>query len=798
MSKQVQVVEVQTKVTGAKSVDKLSKDIKGAGVAGKSAGIGIAGSFKAATASIASAVPALRAFTVALASSGIGLIVIALGSMATLFSSAATKGAAFGKSLSTLRAITGQTAEELEILSDQAKELGSTTAFTAVQVLSLQTELAKLGFTLREIEDSTPAILDLSAALEIDLASAAAFAGSSIKGFGLDTQDTQRLVDVFAKSTSASALDFDKLRESMKVFAPTAKAVGLSVERTTALLASLADRGLSGSLAGTGLAKVFIELSKKGIDLEDALDKVNNSSNGLNTAIELVGINGGKSLLTLAGAGGAALDELEAKFLAAEGAAKQLAETRLDNLAGDITKLGSAWEGFLLEIEDGSGVLSKLSRGAVQLLTGAISKLQQGLEITAFFWNQFVEDLGQRSINSITFVIGAFDKLKASLKLFANESLLTLSEVPIIGRAIDKEVVSKNIKEAQEALIRAENNLDRTRKAIDKRRIKNATTFVRFLVQEENRTKVEEEKKIVEEETESTAVGETDEEKTDREKKEKAEKDFREKLTKSQEDYDANTALKKIQLERERHLARLEALKLEKDEENLLKDEINALYDEKKAEAQVIIDETKAEKDKADAEALKELELKKRAELQQTFDKALMLAGEESKLGKAILVAKKVLLAKEAIMDAKAFVLKAILAINSATVKGAEAGTEVAGSVAKATNVGPPPYNIPFILTAIATGAGVIGAVKAAVDATKSAASSAGVGGGSAGGGIKTPNVPVSAPPAFNVVGASETNQLAGAIASQSQTPVQAFVVSNDVTTAQSLERNIVEGASIG
>lgn len=799
MSKQVQVVEVQTKVTGAKSVNKLSKDIKGAGVAGTSAGIGIAGSFKAATASIASAVPALRAFTVALASSGVGLIVIALGSMATLFSSAATKGAAFGKSLSTLRAITGQTAEELEILSNQAKELGSTTAFTAVQVLSLQTELAKLGFTLREIEDSTPAILDLSAALEIDLASAAAFAGSSIKAFGLDTQDTQRLVDVFAKSTSASALDFDKLRESMKIFAPTAKAVGLSVERTTALLASLADRGLSGSLAGTGLAKVFIELSKQGISLEDALDKVNNSSKGLNTAIGLVGINGGKSLLTLAGAGGAALDELEAKFLAAQGAAKELAETRLDNLAGDITKLGSAWEGFLLEIEDGSGVLNKLSRGAVQVFTGAITKLQQGLEITAFFWNQFVEDLGQRSINSITFVIGAFDKLKASLKLFANESLLTLSEVPIIGRAIDKEVVSKNIKDAQEALIRAENNLDRTRQAIDKRRIKNATTFVRFLVQEENRTKVEEEKKIVEEETEGTAGGETDEEKTAREKKQKkAEKDFREKLAKSQEDYDANTALKKIQLERERHLARLEALKLETDEENLLKDEINALYDEKQAEAQVIVDEAKEAKDKADAEALKELELKKRAELQQTFDKAIMLAGEESKLGKAILVAKKVLLAKEAIMDAKAFVQKAILAINSASVKGAEAGTEVAGSVAKATNVAPPPLNIPFILTALATGAGVIGAVKAAVDATKSAASSAGVGGGSAGGGIKTPNVPVSAPPAFNVVGASETNQLAGVISNQSQTPIQAFVVSNDVTTAQSLERNIVEGASIG
>ena len=53
-------------------------------------------------------------------------------------------------------------------------------------------------------------------------------------------------------------------------------------------------------------------------------------------------------------------------------------------------------------------------------------------------------------------------------------------------------------------------------------------------------------------------------------------------------------------------------------------------------------------------------------------------------------------------------------------------------------------------------------------------------------------------PPAFNIVGLSETNQLAGAIGEQTQQPIKAFVVANDVTTAQSLDRNIVEGASIG
>ena len=56
----------------------------------------------------------------------------------------------------------------------------------------------------------------------------------------------------------------------------------------------------------------------------------------------------------------------------------------------------------------------------------------------------------------------------------------------------------------------------------------------------------------------------------------------------------------------------------------------------------------------------------------------------------------------------------------------------------------------------------------------------------------------VATPPAFNIVGASDTNQLAEAIGGQAQQPVKAFVVSNDVSTAQELDRNIVEGASIG
>jgi len=54
------------------------------------------------------------------------------------------------------------------------------------------------------------------------------------------------------------------------------------------------------------------------------------------------------------------------------------------------------------------------------------------------------------------------------------------------------------------------------------------------------------------------------------------------------------------------------------------------------------------------------------------------------------------------------------------------------------------------------------------------------------------------APPSFNVVGAAPENQLAQTIGEQEEKPIKAFVVSNEVTNAQALERNIVEGASIG
>ena len=115
--------------------------------------------------------------------------------------------------------------------------------------MQLQTEFAKLGFSTKEILASTKATLDLAASLDVGLGEAASIAGSTLRAFGLEAEETQRVVDVMSSSTSKSALDYESLRESLKLVAPTSRAMNVSIEETTALLATLADNGLKGSIA---------------------------------------------------------------------------------------------------------------------------------------------------------------------------------------------------------------------------------------------------------------------------------------------------------------------------------------------------------------------------------------------------------------------------------------------------------------------------------------------------------------------------------------------------------------------
>tara|TARA_R110002124_G_scaffold2233_1_gene14655 strand:+ start:2186 stop:4021 length:1836 start_codon:yes stop_codon:yes gene_type:complete len=225
--------------------------------------------------------------------------------------------------------------------------------------------------------------------------------------------------------------------------------------------------------------------------------------------------------------------------------------------------------------------------------------------------------------------------------------------------------------------------------------------------------------------------------------------DFKQK----QAEKEAETELQKIDLEEQRKIAELDKLNATEQQ----KQEIYEYYAGLRTDVEV-----KENKKKEQIEKLRKQQTLNDAK--NTLNQIAQLAGKDSKIGKA-------------------------MAIASATISGVE-GVQNAYSTAQKSPITTffPAY--PIVQGALA-GAVALKNISAIKSVDPKGGGSSTIPKPSGGGGS------VSQPPAFNVVGASDTNQLADAIGSQSQEPTRAYVVSNDVTTAQSMDRNIVDGASI-
>lgn len=290
----------------------------------------------------------------------------------------------FQKSASKLGAIGGFTTEELKKLTEQSKKLGSVTQFTASQILALDTELAKLGFTASEIEDSVPGIQSLASATGIELAEAAKIAGATLNIFSLKASEAGRVSDILALSTTKSALDMQKLSTALPIVGKTADIAGKSLEKTVAQLGILSDNGIDASTSATALRNIFLELSKKGLTMEEALEKINKSTDKNKTSMALFGKRASSVGVILAETGGD-VDILTQKLIDSGGASEEMSKKMLDNISGDLTLLTSAWEGYILSVEDGEGDISKAVRGIIQFFTKLIGVLTGPNGITEAF-----------------------------------------------------------------------------------------------------------------------------------------------------------------------------------------------------------------------------------------------------------------------------------------------------------------------------------------------------------------------------------------------------------------------------
>ena len=322
-------------------------------------------------------------------------------------------GAEFDESMSGVAATMGYSVEELNTegseaqqtmqkLRDTALALGKSSSKSANEASQALNYMALAGYDAETAIAMLPKVLDLSSAAEIDLAKASDMVTDAQSALGLSIEDTEVLIDQMAKTASKSNTSVEQLGEGILNIGATAKDMSGGTKELTEVLGLLADNGIKGAEGGTKLRNILLKLEaptekaaakleELGVSAYDSNGKLRSMQDiftDLNTAMADM-TEQDKSLAKATifnardlGAVNALLNttsdrwnELGAAIEDSAGAAHDMAEVKLDNLAGDITLFKSAVEGAQITVSDR---LTPALRDMVQFGTEAVGKLADG------------------------------------------------------------------------------------------------------------------------------------------------------------------------------------------------------------------------------------------------------------------------------------------------------------------------------------------------------------------------------------------------------------------------------------
>lgn len=337
----------------------------------------------------------LSVFTVAVGNLVANVLTGLINSMKDVVGNTIEVGKAFDSSMSNVAALSGATAEDLQMLRDTAKEFGSTTKFSASEAADALGYMALAGWDAQTSASALGGVLDLAAASGMDLAAASDMVTDYMSAFGMEAQKSGYFADVMAYAQANANTNVTQLGEAFKNSAANMNAAGQDIETVTSLLAMMANQGLKGSEAGTALTAVMRDMTSKmdeGAiaigdasvqvmdaegnyrDLTDILRDVEAATNGMGDAEKAAALSStftadsikGLNLMLNAGIDEAA--KFEDELRKSDGAASDMAKTMNDNLNGDLTNLGSKLEGvqiamyekFEPALRDGVDVLDKL------------------------------------------------------------------------------------------------------------------------------------------------------------------------------------------------------------------------------------------------------------------------------------------------------------------------------------------------------------------------------------------------------------------------------------------------------
>lgn len=299
------------------------------------------------------------------------------------FGVAVKTAADFEFQMSAIQAVSGATADEMDLISEAALRIGKDTVFSASEAGLAMEELVKAGISVTDVlNGAADATVALAAAGGVDLPTAATIAANAMNQFNIAAEDLVGVTDTIAGAANASAIDMHQFAMSLSQVGAVANLSGASFEDTATAIALLGNAGIVGSDAGTSLKQVFLNLiptTKKQTDLmkelglmtEDGANAFYDAAGNLKSMADvsqtlqdalagmseeqknatlqiLFGSDAIRGAAILAEGGAAAFNEMAESM--GKVSAADVAATRLDNFYGSIEQLKGSAETLAIRV----------------------------------------------------------------------------------------------------------------------------------------------------------------------------------------------------------------------------------------------------------------------------------------------------------------------------------------------------------------------------------------------------------------------------------------------------------------
>ena len=342
-------------------------------------------------------------------------------------------------------------------LRDYAQEMGANTAFSATQASEALNYMALAGYDVQTSMEMLPNVLNLAAAGSMDLAEASDMVTDTQSALGLSLEETTTMVDQMAATSSKSNTSVSQLGDAMLKIGATARNVKGGTQELSTVLGVLADNGIKGAEGGTHLRNILLSLQgaaeNGAVDFGEFAVSVYDAEGNMRSTIDIIedmqtgmgdmsqeardamlsGIFNKTDLSSINALLGTSKDrftELTGAIGDAAGAAQEMADTQLDNLAGDVTLFQSALEGVKIAISD---YVTPTLRDFVQMgsdgLTEITGKLKSGdLAGAAESFGNTLGDGISKAVEKLPSIVEAGGKLVSGLMAGITENIDSIAD----------------------------------------------------------------------------------------------------------------------------------------------------------------------------------------------------------------------------------------------------------------------------------------------------------------------------------------------------------------------------------